>query len=103
AIDDLRRLTKESRAEKDADHGGADHKHGPGEHHHGPGGHTHGPLRAFMAGTEFDNGQEHRHNFTGFDEGYGHVMFLHLPELIQPVSIGPGIMKKGTDSPALRP
>lgn len=103
AIDDLRRLTKESRAALEAEHGPPGHKHGPGEHHHGPSGHTHGPPRAFVAFAEFDNGQEHRHNFTGFDEGYGHVMFLHLPELIQPVSIGPGIMKKGFDSPALRP
>lgn len=103
AIGDLRRLTKESREAKELEHGEPGHKHGPGEHHHGPGGHVHCPPRAFVSGTEFDNGQEHRHNFTGFDEGYGHVMFLHLPELIQPVSIGPGIMKKGTDSPALRP
>lgn len=98
--DDLRRLTKESRGAKSAGH---DHQHGSGEHHHGKGGHTHGPVMAFLAGTEFDNGQEHRHNFSGFEEGYGHVMFLHLPELIQPVSIGPGITKKGTDSPPLRP
>ena len=38
-----------------------------------------------------------------FKEGYGHVMFLHLPELIQPVSIGPGISGKGTDGIPLRP
>ena len=52
---------------------------------------------------EFDNGQEHRHNFSGFGEGYGHVMFLHLAELVHPVSIGPGIMLQGFDQPALNP
>lgn len=91
SLDDLRRLTKESQA-----HGGRPHKHGADDEHE----HS---LEALVVGTEFDNGQEHRHNFAGFDEGYGHVMFLHLPELIQPVSIGPGIMKRGTDDPALRP
>ena len=79
--EDLRKLTEQSR-------GG-----------HGPGGHGHAHPHSHS--TEFDNGQEHRHNFTGFDEGYGHVMLLHLPELVQPVSIGPGITKKGTDSPPL--
>lgn len=43
------------------------------------------------------NGEEHRHNFGPGDEGYGHVMFLDLPELVLPVSLGPGITKKGTD------
>lgn len=66
------------------------HHHGHGHHHHH---HSH---------TEFDNGEEHRHNFTGFGQGYGHVMFLHLSELVQPVSIGPGISKKGTDGIPLR-
>ncbi len=47
--------------------------------------------------VHFDNGEEHRHNFTGFGEGYGHVMFLNIPELVYPVSIGPGISKVGTD------
>ena len=45
----------------------------------------------------FGNGEEHRHNFTAQGEGYGHVMFLDIRELIQPVSIGPGIMKTGHD------
>lgn len=94
-LGDLRRLTKQSHEHAAHTHGGRPHKHGGGEHVHA--------LEALVAATEFDNGQEHRHNFAGFDEGYGHVMFLHLPELIQPVSIGPGIMKKGTDNPALRP
>lgn len=43
------------------------------------------------------NGEEHRHNFGPGDEGYGHVMFLDLPELILPVSLGPGIAKRGSD------
>ncbi|MCO6459740.1 MAG: CehA/McbA family metallohydrolase [Pirellulaceae bacterium] len=43
------------------------------------------------------HGQEHRHNFGPGGEGYGHVMFLDLLQLIQPVSIGPGIMGEGTD------
>ncbi len=50
----------------------------------------------------FDNGEEHRHNFSPYEEGYGHVMFLHIPELVRPVSIGAGIMKQGVDSPPLR-
>ncbi len=43
------------------------------------------------------NGEEHRHNFGPGDEGYGHVMFLDLPELVLPVSLGPGITKRGSD------
>ncbi len=39
-------------------------------------------------------GEEHRHNFGSYGEGYGHVMFLNISELIHPVSIGPGIMKE---------
>ena len=49
------------------------------------------------SGVVFGYGEEHRHNFTGFGQGYGHVMLLNIRELIQPVSIGPGIMKTGTD------
>jgi len=45
----------------------------------------------------FGNGEEHRHNFTAQGEGYGHVMFLNLRQLIQPVSIGPGITLTGND------
>jgi len=59
------------------------------------------PEKRLATETEFDNGQEHRHNFEAFGEGYGHVMFLHIPEYVQPASIGPGIMKRGTDSPPL--
>ena len=50
----------------------------------------------------FGNGEEHRHNFTGFGEGYGHVMLLDINELVLPVSIGPGIMKTGTDGTPLQ-
>jgi hypothetical protein len=49
------------------------------------------------SGVVFGNGEEHRHNFTGFGQGYGHVMLLDIKKLILPVSIGPGIMKMGTD------
>jgi hypothetical protein len=45
----------------------------------------------------FGNGEEHRHNFTAQGEGYGHVMLLNLRQLIQPASIGPGIMLSGHD------
>jgi hypothetical protein len=50
----------------------------------------------------FANGQEHRHNFGRFSEGYGHVMLLNLQKLIRPVSIGPGIMADGTDGRPLQ-
>lgn len=59
--------------------------------------------RLSESGTLFGNGEEHRHNFGAGDEGYGHVMFLNIQQLIQPVSIGPGIMKTGTDVPSLKP
>lgn len=63
-----------------------------------------GAMPKFNAtGVVFNNGEEHRHNFTGFGEGYGHVMFLNIKELVKPVSIGPGIMNAGFDDPALRP
>ncbi|MFL2871572.1 MAG: CehA/McbA family metallohydrolase [Pirellulaceae bacterium] len=42
-------------------------------------------------------GEEHRHNFGIGGEGWGHVMLLDIPELIRPVSIGPGIMRSGSD------
>ena len=50
-----------------------------------------------QSGVLFGNGEEHRHNFAGFGQGYGHVMLLNIEQLVQPVSIGPGIMKTGTD------
>lgn len=61
---------------------------------------TRGDLAALdrASGVRFGNGEEHRHNFEGFGEGFGHVMLLDIKELIRPVSIGPGIMKSGTDA-----
>jgi len=53
-------------------------------------------------GVTFSYGEEHRHNFGPGGEGYGHVMFLNIKELIRPVSIGPGIMEEGHDWPPLR-
>ena len=50
----------------------------------------------------FGNGQEHRHNFERGGEGYGHVMFLDLPERVPPVSIGAGLTGLGPDWPPLR-
>jgi hypothetical protein len=59
---------------------------------------TDGDLgRLSREGVLFGNGEEHRHNFGPGAEGYGHVMLLNILRLIEPVSIGPGIMKKGTD------
>jgi hypothetical protein len=55
------------------------------------------------AGVLINNGEEHRHNFQGFGEGYGHVMFLNIKDLVQPVSIGPGITNRGFDDLPLRP
>ena len=50
---------------------------------------------------KFGFGQEHRHNYGRSGEGFGHVMLLDLHDLIRPVSIGPGLMGSGTDSPPL--
>lgn len=57
-----------------------------------------GPLAGFDAtGVLFDNGEEHRHNFEAFGQGYGHVMFLDIRQLVKPVSLGPGITGAGDD------
>jgi hypothetical protein len=53
--------------------------------------------RLSQAGVLFGNGEEHRHNFGPGGEGFGHVMLLNILKRIEPVSIGPGIMKEGTD------
>ncbi|MEO2014527.1 MAG: CehA/McbA family metallohydrolase [Fuerstiella sp.] len=50
----------------------------------------------------FRPGEEHRHNFGRGGEGFGHVMLLDIVKLIRPVSIGPGIMRSGTDGVALQ-
>jgi hypothetical protein len=55
------------------------------------------------AGVLFSNGEEHRHNFSGYGQGYGHVMFLGIRELVKPVSLGPGITGGGNDDRPLRP
>lgn len=47
-------------------------------------------------------GEEHRHNFGRGGEGFGHVMLLDIDKLVRPVSIGPGIMRSGSDSRPLR-
>jgi hypothetical protein len=53
--------------------------------------------RLSQHGVAFSVGEEHRHNFGRGGEGYGHVMFLDLMRLVEPVSLGPGIMAEGTD------
>jgi hypothetical protein len=59
---------------------------------------TEGDLgRLSQGGVLFGNGEEHRHNFGPGGEGFGHVMLLNILKRIEPVSIGPGIMKEGTD------
>ena len=60
-------------------------------------------LRFAATGVLFNNGEEHRHNFTGYGEGYGHVMFLDIKDLVKPVSLGPGITGDGFDDRPLRP
>ena len=53
-------------------------------------------------GVQLGFGEEHRHNFGRGGEGFGHVMLLDIPELVRPISIGPGIMRSGTDGRPLR-
>ncbi len=52
--------------------------------------------------VQFGYGEEHRHNFGSYGEGYGHVLLLDIPRVVQPVSIGTGIAKRGPDAPPLR-
>ncbi len=54
-------------------------------------------------GMLVNQGEEMRHNFRGYDEGYGHVMLLGINQLVRPVSIGPGITGAGYDEPSLQP
>jgi hypothetical protein len=51
----------------------------------------------------FNNGEEHRHNFKPYGQGYGHVMFLDITKKVTPVSLGPGITGMGNDDRPLRP
>jgi hypothetical protein len=63
-----------------------------------------GDLGEFaMTGVLFNNGEEHRHNFEAWGQGFGHVMFLDIKELVKPVSLGPGITGQGNDDRPLRP
>lgn len=103
SLDDLRQLSRRSHEgpAHAADHEREHEESEDQEHSHDHAADGAEP-RGFASGTEFDNGEEHRHNFTGFEEGYGHVMLLHLAELILPASIGPGITLQGLDSPPLR-
>ncbi len=62
-----------------------------------------GTLPGFeTAGVLVSNGEEHRHNFEAYGQGYGHVMFLDLQQLVKPVSLGPGITGDGNDDIPLR-
>src|SRR5262249_17824058 len=63
-----------------------------------------GELKQFEAtGVLFNNGEEHPHNFRADGQGYGHVMFLDIKQLVKPVSLGPGITGAGDDDRPLRP
>lgn len=62
-----------------------------------------GDLKKFNAtGVLVNNGEEHRHNFGSHGQGYGHVMFLNIKELVKPVSTGSGITGAGTDDVPVR-
>jgi hypothetical protein len=62
-----------------------------------------GPLEGFeTTGVLLGNGEEHRHNFEAFGQGYGHVMFLDITRLVRPVSLGPGITGGGNDDQPLQ-
>jgi hypothetical protein len=50
----------------------------------------------------FNNGEEHRHNFKAFGQGYGHVMMLDIEKLVRPVSLGPGLTGGGDDDRPLQ-
>ncbi len=56
-----------------------------------------------VAGVLINNGEEHRHNFEAYKQGYGHVMFLNIQKLVQPVSLGQGITCRGNDDLMLAP
>lgn len=57
-----------------------------------------GDLPQFQGtGVQFNNGEEYRHNFKAYGQGYGHVMFLDIKERILPASLGPGITGAGFD------
>ena len=61
------------------------------DHHYASNLYRPADLVALGGGPEalqFGWGQETRHNFGAYGEGYGHVLLLDLDELIQPVSTG---------------
>ena len=67
---------------------------------------TRDDLQGLSQGSiRFVNGEEHRHAGVERKDGsrfsYGHVMFLDLTELVQPVSIGPGLTEGGKDTDGL--
>ncbi len=53
-------------------------------------------LSGGPAALQFGWGQETRHNFGAFGEGYGHVLLLDLDERIEPVSTGVSLVGKGS-------
>jgi hypothetical protein len=61
------------------------------------------PKELSGSGVLISNGEEHRHNFGAFGQGYGHVMLLNVKNLVKPVSLGPGITGGGFDDVALEP
>lgn len=62
-----------------------------------------GDLRPlWKTGVIVNNGEEQRHNFGPWGEGYGHVLLLGIQKLVHPVSIGPGITGGGTDGMPLQ-
>ncbi len=54
------------------------------------------------SGVIFGYGEEYRHNFQKNNQGYGHVMFLELKDLIIPASLGYAITHKSNDDQPLR-
>ena len=59
-------------------------------------------LRLSSPGVGFGWGEELRHYFGPYGEGYGHVLLLNLQKLVRPVSIGPGLTGKGDDGIPVR-
>ena len=52
-------------------------------------------LNGGPAALQFGWGQETRHNFGAFGEGYGHVLLLDLDDLVEPVSTGVSLRGPG--------
>ncbi len=63
-----------------------------------------GDLDQFRTtGVLFNNGEEYRHNFQAYGQGYGHVMLLDIKKRVLPASLGPGITGAGFDDRPLGP